>query len=265
MSTPDAPCSTLRLGAVELTLTFLLLFGVTTIVRWVIGPSAVSDALAGTRLQLLAVGVSVGVLVTALIISPLGKRSGAHMNPAISLAMWRFGVLPGRAVVPYAMGQLTGSLLGVLAARGVWGSATSAPPVAYAALQPAPGWSPTGLFLAETSCTAAIALLVGLFLSVRRLTRITPYMVGVVVCLAITLLGASTGGSANPARQFGPALAAGQPGFLWVYLLAPVLGAALAPVARDLLFARLTALRERRRPPRPARSAAPDRGSGVDR
>ncbi|MGW1887319.1 MIP/aquaporin family protein [Streptomyces sp. NPDC001970] len=238
MNDITAPSSAFRHSAQEFLLTFVLLFGVTTLVRWVIGPSAVSDAIPGIHLKLLVVGVAVGLLVTGLILSPPGKQSGGHMNPAISLAMWRFGVFPGAAVTPYIVAQLAGSLLGVLAARGVWGSVTSAPPVAYAALQPAPGWSATGLFLAETASMGVIVLLVGLFLSVHRLTRFIPYLVGLLVGLSIVLLGTSTGGSVNPARQFGPALAAGQSGFLWVYLLAPMLGAVLAPVVRDLLLGR---------------------------
>ncbi|MFI9615741.1 MIP/aquaporin family protein [Streptomyces sp. NPDC052023] len=236
MNDPTASFTTLRHSAQEFFLTFLLLFGVATIVRWVIGPSAVSDALPGIQLKLLVVGVAVGLLVVALIMSPAGKRSGGHMNPAISFAMWRYGVFPGSAVAPYIVAQLAGSLLGVLAGRGVWGSVAGAPPVAHAALQPAPGWSATGLFLAETLSMGVIVLLVGLFLSIPRLGRFIPYLVGLLIALAIVLLGTSTGGSVNPARQFGPALAAGQYAFLWVYLLAPMLGALLAQPVRDLLL-----------------------------
>ncbi|WP_246041216.1 MIP/aquaporin family protein [Streptomyces cadmiisoli] len=228
----------LRHSAVELVLTFLLLLSVTTVVRWVIGSPAVSSAIPEVRLQLLAVGAIVGILITGLVLSPLGRQSGAHMNPAISFAMWRLGLLPGAAVVPYTVAQLSGSLLGVFAARGIWGRSTSAPPVTYAALQPGPGWSAAELFAAETLSTGVIVLLVAVFTSVRRLTRHTPYMVGTVVCLTITLLGNSTGGSTNPARQFGPALASGQYSFLWVYLLAPVPGAALGVLARNLLLKR---------------------------
>lgn len=235
VSAPGNRRSTLRHSGMELVLTFLLLFGVTTIARWVTGPAAFSEAVTEPRIRLLAIGVLVGILVPALMVSPLGRRSGAHMNPAISLAMWRFGILPGAAVVPYATAQLTGSLLGVLAARGVWGSPVGASAVSYGALQPAAALPPAALFLAEASCTAVIVLLVGVFLSARGLTRYTPHMVGAFLCLSITLLGTTTGPGINPARQFGPALAAGQFHSLWVYLLAPMLGAALASLAWDAL------------------------------
>jgi glycerol uptake facilitator-like aquaporin len=93
------------------------------------------------------------------------------MNPAISLAMWRFGVFPGVSVAPYILAQLFGSILGGVAARVVWGPTVAEPPVAYAVLQPGPGWSTLSLFAAETAGMAVIVLVVGLCLSVARLIR----------------------------------------------------------------------------------------------
>ena len=68
------------------------------------------------------VGASVAILIAGLILSPPGRATGGHMNPAISLAMWRFGVFPGAGVVPYIIAQLLGSVLGVLVARAALGS-----------------------------------------------------------------------------------------------------------------------------------------------
>jgi glycerol uptake facilitator-like aquaporin len=68
-------------------LTFILLFGATSIVRWVMGPSPISRAIPEIHVQLVVVGVVVGLLVAGLILSPPGKLSGGHVNPAISLAM----------------------------------------------------------------------------------------------------------------------------------------------------------------------------------
>src|SRR5882757_604083 len=138
-----------RDSAFELILTSILLFGVVSIVRWVIGPSPISRAIPGIHAELWIVGTAVAVLLAGLILSPLGRASGGHMNPAISLAMWRFGVFPGAGVIPYTIAQLLGSVLGVVAARGVWGHVAAEPPVVYAALQPAPGWSTWELFATE--------------------------------------------------------------------------------------------------------------------
>ena len=214
--------------AFELLLTFALLFGVTSIVRWVIGPSPISGAIPQIHAQLVIVGVAVALLLAGLILSPPGRASGGHTNPAISFAMWRFGVFPGAGVVPYAIAQLLGSVLGVIAARGVWGRVVAEPPVAYAVLQPGPGWSTWKLFVVEALGMAVIVFVVGTCLAVRQLAPFVPWVVGALVGMGIAVLGTATGGSLNPARQFGPATVSGQTQFLWVYLLAPILGAAIA-------------------------------------
>ena len=213
-----------RNTAYELILTFILLFGVTTIVRWVIGPSLISRSIPQIHAELVLVGAGVALLLAGLILSPLGKASGGHMNPAISLAMWRFGVFPGAGVVPYSIAQLLGSVLGVLAARVVWGQVVAEPPVVYAVLQPGPLWSTAELFTAETLSMAVIVLIVGMCLAEDRLAPFVPWVVGILIGMAIAVLGTSTGGSVNPARQFGPAVMSGQTHFLWVYLTRPDAG-----------------------------------------
>jgi len=225
----------LRDSALELLLTSVMLFGVTTIVRWVIGPSPISRAIPQIHAELLIVGAGVGILIAGLILSPAGKITGGHMNPAISLAMWRFGVFPGGGVVPYVVAQLLGSVLGVLMARSVWGPVVAEAPVAYAVLQPGLGWSSVTLFAAETVSMGTIILIVGLCLASPRLASFVPWIVGAAIGIAIALLGTSTGGSVNPARQFGPAVLSGETRFLWVYLLAPMAGALLAAWLREFI------------------------------
>jgi len=210
----------------------VLLFGVVTFVRWVIGPSAISHAIPQIHLQLLIVGTAVGLLVAGLILSPPGRASGGRMNPAISLAMWRLGVFPAAGVLPYTAAQLAGSAVGALAAGAAWGSAAARPPASYAALQPAPSWGAGQLFGTEALSMFVIVLIIGLCLSVPRLAGAVPWIVGLLVGGAIAGLGTFSGGSDNPARQFGSALNSGQTRFLWVYLLAPMLAAALAAPAR---------------------------------
>ena len=223
----------LRDSTLELLLTFCMLFGVASIVRWVVGPSPISRMLPEIHAELLIVGLAVAILIAGLIVSPPGKETGGHMNPAISFAMWRFGVFPGAGVVPYIIAQLLGSVLGVLVARIVWGPVAAEPPVAYAVLQPGPGWSDAELFIAEALSMAVIVLLVGICLTRPRFAPFVPWIVGGLIGLAIAALGTSTGGSVNPARQFGPAALSGQTRFLWVYLLAPMVGALLATWVRE--------------------------------
>src|SRR6266478_5774659 len=211
----------------ELILTCVLLFGVTTIVTFGVGPSPISRALPQIHVELFIVGALVAALLAGLIISRPGKISGGHMNPAISLAMWRFGVFPAVGIVPYIAAQLLGSILGVLAARVVWGALVARPPVLYAVIQPAPVWSSVPLFAAELTGMGLIVFLVGYFLSNPRLAPNVPWLVGILIGLGIALLGTQSGGSLNPARQFGPAVVSARTAKLWVFLVAPMVGAEL--------------------------------------
>ena len=234
-----------RHTAYELILTSILLFGVASIVRWVIGPSVISRAIPQIHGELVLVGVAVALLLAGLILSPLGRASGGHMNPAISLTMWRFGVFPGAGVVPYTVAQLLGSVVGVLAARVVWGEVIAERPVEYAALQPGPLWTIAELFAAETVSMAVIVLIVGICLADDRVARFVPWVVGVLIGIAIAVLSTSTGGSVNPARQFGPAVMSGETHFLWVYLLAPMLGAVIGAWLRQTIQHRRAVLTHR--------------------
>ena len=158
------------------------------------------------------------------------------MNPAISVALWRFGFFPVALVAPYIAAQLAGSLLGTLAGRAAWGPAAASPPVYDASLQPGRGWSAGELFAVEAFSMGVIVFIVGIFLAVPRLVPWIPWLVGFLIGAAIALLGTTSGGSDNPARQFGPAIVAGRLDFLWAYLLAPMVGAVLAAVLRNRLL-----------------------------
>src|SRR5260221_13381783 len=96
----------IRHSALELILTFFMLFGVTSIVRWVIGPSLISRTFPEIQVELVIVGASVAILIAGLILSPPVRATGGHMNPTISLAMWRFGGFSGAWVGPSILSLL---------------------------------------------------------------------------------------------------------------------------------------------------------------
>jgi glycerol uptake facilitator-like aquaporin len=109
----------------------------------------------------------------------------------------------------------------------------------FGALRPAPGWSASAVFLAEAGCILVLALAVGFLLAYPAFGRWLPYTVGGCIALIIVVFGPLSGGSANPARQFGPALLAGQGTDLAIYLGAPVVGAVLGASVHHLLYRRL--------------------------
>ncbi|MEU1179060.1 aquaporin [Streptomyces sp. NPDC005820] len=238
-------------AAAEFALTGGLLFALVTTVRWVMA-SPLSRALPGPHLQLTAVALIVGAALAWALSSPWGRLSGGHLNPAVTLALWLTGAFPGRRVLPYVAAQLTGSLAGTGLARLVWGPVVDAR-MAYAAVQPTPAWSTAAVFTVEAAATAAILAVALLLMSRPAWTRWIPLALPAATALVIVTLGTLTGGSANPARQFGPALWAHQPVYwshLWIYLVAPLAGAVL-----PALVSRYRAHRPRHSPPSgPARS-----------
>lgn len=218
----------------EFALTTVLIFCVVTGVRWLVAPDSpvvVEDADAVA----VANGVLVGLVLVVLITSPPGRRSGAHLNPAISVALWLMGAFPGRRVAPYAGAQLAGSLAGTALGRLVWGPALSRPPVHFALVRPGGSWSTAALAGTECGCLVVAVLLVGCFLAHPGLSRWLPYAVGALTAAIVALLSRPSGATGNPSREFGPALLAGETRLLWVYLLAPLVGAVLGAGVHRLL------------------------------
>jgi glycerol uptake facilitator-like aquaporin len=229
-------------AADEFVLTTVLLFLAVTVIRWLRAPSS-PIYISGLHVALAVIGAVSGAILIGLILSPPGRRSGGHMNPAVTVALWLMDAFPGRSVVPYAVAQLAGSVAGTGLARLVWGSTVSLPQVAHGAIRPAPDWQPASVFLAEAGAMAALILLVGLFLAYARLIGLVPYVIGLSVALVIALLGPFSGGSINPARQLGPAALSGQTLDLWIYLVVPVLGAVIGASIYHLFIWRFNACR----------------------
>ncbi|AUG81255.1 hypothetical protein CFP65_6608 [Kitasatospora sp. MMS16-BH015] len=211
----------------EFALTAGMLFTVVTAVRWMAGPGTpLAALLPDLRSQLVVMGLLVGGIVTAVLGPSMRRETAGHLNPAVSIGLWLLRVFPGKAVLPFVVAQLTGSLCGVALARLVWGEAAAA--VGEAALAPGPGWGAGRVFLAEAGSMAVMMLVVAWFGTRPALLRRLPPVMGACVAAMIIFLGPLSGGGGNPARQFGPALVSGTTGLFWVYLLAPVAGSVLA-------------------------------------
>ncbi|MFC1436847.1 aquaporin [Streptacidiphilus sp. N1-10] len=222
-----------RAAALELVMTAIMLFIAVTATRWLM---VTIDSGSGgwwntPQRRLLAVAPIAGYTVTAFMLSPWGRATGGHLNPAISLAMWRYGRTPGRDVLPFITAQLLGSVVGTAAARLAWGPAIAGRATDYAAVAPAPGWSWAAVAAVEAGTMFVIVAVAGIGISSRRLGRYTPWAVGTLITAQIIAFGTHSGGVANPAREFGPALLSGRTALLPVYLLAPVIGSLAAATA----------------------------------
>ena len=172
-------------------------------------------------------GLAIGATVMTLMISPWGKRSGGHMNPAMTFAFYRLGKIRLWDALFYGVAQFFGATSGVALAtillRGAAGNGT----VRFAVT--APGvYGAAVAFAAELAISFILMITVLLVTNHERLAQYTPYFVGSIYAVNITFETPLSGMSMNPARTFGPAAYGGYWHTLWIYLIAPTVGMLLA-------------------------------------
>jgi glycerol uptake facilitator-like aquaporin len=216
-----------RAALVECGLTTAFMAAVYSLVRWGTGTMTPGATVTELRVRVIVVSVLVGLVIVGFAVSPPGRFSGAHMNPAITLGLFASGSVPARRVLPYLAAQGAGSIAAALITRLLWGPVVSERSVRWAVVQPGPGWTGTPVALAEAATLAVIVALM-CWVAARRPAWSAAWIVGGLFGLQGAVLGTLTGGSANPVRQLGPALFSGELHLLGVYLIAPVVGGALA-------------------------------------
>lgn len=177
-------------------------------------------------LRLLITGLLFAGSGSLVAISPLGKLSGAHINPSVSLAFWVHGKLPALDLLGYVIGQLLGALLGAILLALVWG--THAASIHDGVTAPGPGYPLWVVFGAEMCLTLLLVLFIFLFVSSHRLMHWTPLMNWIVVATMVWLEAPISGTSLNPARSLGPDIVAWFWQSQWLYCIAPPLGGMLA-------------------------------------
>ena len=176
----------------------------------------------GSAMAPLAIGLALMVMVYAG-----GAISGAHYNPAVSVAALMRGALSASKFVPYVVSQIAGSTAAALVVRVTTGK-TFAP-------TPGPGVSTVSALLVETLFTFALAYVV-LNVAVSKRAAGNSYFglaIGMTVAAAAFAGGGISGGAFNPAVGIGPtiinaSMGGGNWSCLWLYLVGPVVGAALA-------------------------------------
>jgi aquaporin Z len=188
-------------------------------------------------------GFLFGSVGAAIAFSPIGRMSGAHINPAMTFAFWLEGKLQWRDASCYIVAQMVGAGFGA-AALLVWGSVGSSDE--WGASLPdtsVPNWLPIA---GETLCTFLLVLLIFVFAAHKVTQPFTPLVNPPLFAILTWLEAPLSGASANPARSFGPELIAWIWQGWWVYWLGPCLGAALAvAVLRVDLFRRFRPLEAR--------------------
>lgn len=188
----------------------------------------------GTRR--LITGFLFGSTGAAIALSRVGKVSGAHINPAVSLGFWLMGKLDRRLALGYVVAQLLGAVLGALPLLA-WGHLGRS--VAFGATAPGTGYSAAVALLGEVVTTFVMVALLCVFLGFRQLRRFTPALFPPLYAVMVFLEAPISGTSTNPARSLGPAVVSGTWDAWWIYWVGPILGMLAAIAACSALADRI--------------------------
>jgi aquaporin Z len=189
--------------------------------------SPVHQALPNAFGRRVLMGLAMGLTAIGLVYSPWGKRSGAHINPAVTLTFLRLGRLGTRDAAAYVAAHFAGGLAGALAVAALLGDAFVDPPVTAVMTLPGPAGIAVA-FACELAISFALLLMVLTLGRSARLSRYTGLFVGALLVLYITFEAPLSGMSMNPARTLASAIPARTWKGLWIYFSAPLIGMLLA-------------------------------------
>lgn len=202
-----------RLLIAECLGTFMLVFAGT-------GAIVINDIYSGVITHI-GIAASFGLIVLAVIYT-YGETSGAHINPAVTIAFWAAKRFPGKWVAPYVVSQCMGALL----ASVLWSLFFPQHETLGATI---PEIGPMQAFIIELILTWwLMTVILGVSEGAKEKGLVAGIVIGGVVALEATFAGPITGASMNPARSLGPAVVSGQMSDLWIYIFATSLGAVLA-------------------------------------
>jgi aquaporin Z len=184
--------------------------------------SAIAQGIDNEFVRRVLGGLAMGATAILLILSPFGKRSGAHFNPAVTIAYSTLGKIAWRDAAFYVLAQFAGGILGIAVADKLLGPPLRHSAVNYVVTAPAAG-DIGRAFAGEFLISGTMLSTVLLVSNRRNLARFTPFFAGSLVALFITFESPISGMSMNPARTFGSGFGAGEYMALWIYFTAPPL------------------------------------------
>jgi aquaporin Z len=190
--------------------------------------SPVHAAVASAALRRVLVGLAMGATAVAIVYSPWGRRSGAHINPAVTLAFLRLGRIGRWDALFYVVAQFLGGVAGVALARLVLGTTVAHPAVDWVVTVPSANAGAAGAAIAEALISFGLMSAVLVVGASRKWARYTGLCAGALVATYIAVEAPVSGMSMNPARTFASAVFAGEWTALWVYVAVPPLAMLLA-------------------------------------
>ncbi len=189
--------------------------------------SPLHQAIASPDLRRGLIGVTMGLTAVAIIYSPWGRQSGAHLNPAVTLTFWRLGKVAPADAMFYIVAQFAGGIAGTLLLSALLGDRFTLPPISAAATLP----GRPGEFVALAAEVAIAFVMMTTVLTANasaRLMRWTGLCAGILVALYIAVEAPLSGMSLNPARSVASAVPSGVWHGIWIYLIAAPFGMLLA-------------------------------------
>lgn len=193
--------------------------------------SPVRAALDDDLLRRALMGLAMGLTMIAIVYSPIGRRSGAHLNPVVTLVFLRLGKVAPADALGYVVGQVLGGLCGVWLAAVFVGAPFTDPPVRWAATLPGSAGL-AAAFAAEATISFVLMFAVLTVTDTRRIAHLAGVVAAALVATWITVEEPFSGMSMNPTRSLVSALPAGAFDGFWVYCTAPLCGMLLAAETR---------------------------------
>ena len=227
-----------RLFASELVGTALLVLVGLSLVIFMFGIGTPMERLIPSEgLRRLITGFLFGTIGASIALSPVGKVSGAHINPVVTLAFRLMGKLDLRTTIGYIVAQLMGAVVGSLPLL-MWGAMGKS--LAFGATLPGPGYTLSMVLLGEAITTFTMVALLCVFLGFRKLRPFTPAIFPPLYAIMVWAEATISGTSTNPARSLGPAIVSGRWEGWWIYWVGPLIGTIAACLACSFLAKRIT-------------------------
>ena len=214
----------------------LLLFGLSFVIILFGEGSPAAQIIPGIKIRQMITGFLFGCAGALIAVSPIGKISGAHINPVVTLSFRMMGKLNLRTTAGYIIMQLAGAVFGSLPLL-FWGSLGKS--VAFGATLPGRGYGTLAVLMGEAVTTFALIVALCLFLGFRSVRPYTPLMIPFLYAVMVPLEASISGTSTNPARTFGPATISGQWQGWWIYWVGPLLGSLMGILSCSFLAKRI--------------------------
>jgi aquaporin Z len=199
----------------------LVLVGLTIVILMFGAGSPGARAIPDEGLRRLITGFLFGATGALIALSPVGKESGAHINPVVTFAFWMMGKLKSRTALGYILAQLIGATIGSLPLL-LFGSMGRS--VAFGATLPGEGYAIEAVLMGEVITTFGLIAGLCIFLGFRPLRPFTPGLFPFLYAFMVFVESPISGTSTNPARSFGPAIISGQWQGWWIYWMGPLIG-----------------------------------------